>query len=316
MKNKFHILMAIRFLLMFLSSTLSAQTDLFRETRKKAEANDPIAQKELGIFYGYGKEGVEKDHTQAVLWFKKSAEQGNDEGQYHYGFTFAKGRGVKRNLNTAFFWFEKSAEQGNISAMYILGIDYLKGRYYKKNDSLALKYFVKCGEKGSIEGQNAAGELYRLSGNYKKAFYWFEKSAMEGNKVGQFWLGYLLYSKGKNEDALKLWEKCYEQGEESCGKYLARLHFYGKGTQKNRKLARTILEDLGYKKTCNICHGELIVPCSHCDGTARRYSWSGSDIGHCNHCNTGYFKCEVCQGFGVIKKYYIQGYHNLLTWKW
>ena len=50
------------------------------ETLKQAEAGDAEAQYSLGMMYAYG-EGVPEDSVEAVKWYRKSAEQGNEKAK-------------------------------------------------------------------------------------------------------------------------------------------------------------------------------------------------------------------------------------------
>ena len=60
----------------------------------------------------YNGKGVAQNYTEAVNWYRKSAEQGFAEAQYNLGAMYANGDGVKRNFTEALKWFRKSAEQG------------------------------------------------------------------------------------------------------------------------------------------------------------------------------------------------------------
>jgi hypothetical protein len=46
-----------------------------------------------------------------------AAEQGNDEAQCWLGMMYAKGEGVKQNHYEAIKWFRKAADQGNDRAL-------------------------------------------------------------------------------------------------------------------------------------------------------------------------------------------------------
>ena len=48
------------------------------ETRQKAKSGDAAAQANLGYLYDTG-EGVPKDSTEALTWYRKAADQGNCE---------------------------------------------------------------------------------------------------------------------------------------------------------------------------------------------------------------------------------------------
>jgi TPR repeat protein len=49
--------------------------------RIRAEQGDAKSQWALGAMYYYGR-GVPKDYVEAVRWYRKSADQGNDNGEY------------------------------------------------------------------------------------------------------------------------------------------------------------------------------------------------------------------------------------------
>lgn len=54
--------------------------ELLRDTRRKADKGDPIAQFELGTMYDNG-QGMEKDGSQALDWYQKAAAQGNQDAR-------------------------------------------------------------------------------------------------------------------------------------------------------------------------------------------------------------------------------------------
>jgi TPR repeat protein len=84
-----------------------------------AKNGDAYAQNFVGASYSEGR-GTEKDNAQAMIWFRKSAEQGNAFGQGVLGWFYANGKGVEKDPAEAVKWFRKSAEQGNKGAMQSL----------------------------------------------------------------------------------------------------------------------------------------------------------------------------------------------------
>jgi TPR repeat protein len=66
-------------------------------------------------------EGVERDLVEAAKYFKKSADQGNDKGQYEYGLRLKYGEGVQTSLREAARYFKLSADQGNSKAQRSYG---------------------------------------------------------------------------------------------------------------------------------------------------------------------------------------------------
>ncbi len=60
------------------------------------------------------------EYTQAVYWYRKAAEQGDDLAQVLLGYSYKKGEGVTQDYTQAVYWFRKVAEQGNIIAQAFL----------------------------------------------------------------------------------------------------------------------------------------------------------------------------------------------------
>ena len=60
------------------------------------------------------------DKQKAFYWFKKSAEQGYDDGQLALGILYLNGEGVQKDKKQAISWLKKSAEQYNPDAKAIL----------------------------------------------------------------------------------------------------------------------------------------------------------------------------------------------------
>lgn len=60
-------------------------------------------------------------YSDAIEWYKKSAEQGNAEAQYELANAYKSGKGVMlRNPETAMYWYQKAAAQGHVGAEYAL----------------------------------------------------------------------------------------------------------------------------------------------------------------------------------------------------
>ena len=70
-----------------------------------------MAQCDLGNCYKQGR-GVEKNLEKAVEWYRKSAEQGYDRGQFCLAGCFENGEGVPKDKEKALQWYKKAADQG------------------------------------------------------------------------------------------------------------------------------------------------------------------------------------------------------------
>ena len=57
-----------------------------------------------------------KHYSTTVKWFRKAAEQGYANAQFHLGHMYELGWGVDRNDSTTVEWYRKAAEQGYANA--------------------------------------------------------------------------------------------------------------------------------------------------------------------------------------------------------
>jgi hypothetical protein len=118
------------------------------------------------------------------------AQLGDADDQMWLGAAYEQGWFGNANFTEAMKWFRKSAEQGNPDAQNSLGQMYEDGEGVIQNYSLAAKWYRKAAEHvpdlgGAGQGRNNLGMLY-LSGqgvprDYVQAFVWFKISGSESN---------------------------------------------------------------------------------------------------------------------------------------
>ena len=60
--------------------------------------------------------GVLSDDIEAVKWYRRAADTGDDLAQYHMGIMHVAGRGVPRDLVMAYMWLDLAAMQGHQGA--------------------------------------------------------------------------------------------------------------------------------------------------------------------------------------------------------
>jgi TPR repeat protein len=78
------------------------------------------AQHNLGVLYEQGK-GVQQDFKQALVWYRKAADQGLATSQCSLGGMYFKGQGVQQDDTQAAAWLRKAADQGHTMAHLCLG---------------------------------------------------------------------------------------------------------------------------------------------------------------------------------------------------
>ena len=165
--------------------------------RKSAAQGDADAQNNLGLCYANG-EGVEKSAERAVQWYRRSAEQGNAVAQFNLGWCYANGEGVEKSAEQAVLWYRKAAEQGHAVAQNNLGMCYDNGEGVEKSAGKAVLWFRKSAEQGNAVAQNNLGMCYYngegVEKSAEKAVLWFRKAAEQGNASAQSNLGMCYYN--------------------------------------------------------------------------------------------------------------------------
>ena len=124
----------------------AAKTYTIEELRNLASKGDNEAQKAMGDYFF-----EIKNDGEAMVWYKKAAENGNAKAQWHLGARYFAGWGVKKDLSQAEYWFRKSAEQGDAGGQHGLG-----GCYHAKHDFVNAKHWLeKAAAQGHADAKSA-----------------------------------------------------------------------------------------------------------------------------------------------------------------
>jgi TPR repeat protein len=144
-----------------LASSFLFGSDDVSEIRIKAEQGNADAQAALGFIYQNG-DGVPKDDSESVRWYRKAAEQGNAEAQAALGFIYQIGDGVPKDELESLKWFTKAAEQGHAGAQNVLGLFYKFGKGVPKDYVEAYKWFnlaAAQGKESAAKARSAMAEI-------------------------------------------------------------------------------------------------------------------------------------------------------------
>ena len=128
--------------------------------------------------------GVLPGDDKAELWFRRSAEAGNDFSQYALGKLLQQ----QGRITEAVEWYEQASTRGNQYADYRLGKLYLQGEDVPKDTAKAIEHLTQASENGNQYAQYALGKLYLDRQDVEQAHYWFTQSAAQGNEYAQFFL--------------------------------------------------------------------------------------------------------------------------------
>lgn len=146
-----------------------------------------VAAHQLGKFYRDDLSTL-RDHAKAEMWFRLSAEAGNDFSEYALGKLLLN----QEHTEEAMQWLGKATDHGNQFARYRLGKIYLTGESVPKDVEKALGYLTASAEQGNQFAQYTLGKLYLLGHDVKRdreqAKEWLTRSAAQGNEYAQFFL--------------------------------------------------------------------------------------------------------------------------------
>jgi TPR repeat protein len=132
----------------------------------------------------------------------------------------------------------KASQDGDPICQAYLGIIYLED-----SDTYNAKiWFEKSATQGNPIGQNGLGYLYQngfggLSKNIDKANEWFLKSAEQNNSDSQFWLGENLFLSGNKTEGYKWTLRASLNGSSDAQFNLGAILYNGEGTEENDSLA-------------------------------------------------------------------------------
>jgi len=117
-----------------------------------------MAENQLGYFAEEGW-GEPQDYAQALLWYSKAAEHGNDTAQENIGYMYQHGTGVAIDYAQAVSWYYKAAAQGNGDAENQLGWMYQYGQGVQQDNARAVAWYSLAADQGNVHGKNNLKEF-------------------------------------------------------------------------------------------------------------------------------------------------------------
>ncbi|MEO1925582.1 MAG: SPOR domain-containing protein [Gammaproteobacteria bacterium] len=203
MNNMFRILFSL--LLLFSTSAYAGtyeegkQAYLSQDYQRALEILKPLAENgnsqaqiTLGLMYDYG-QGVDKDPTESINWYRMAAEQGVPLVQHDIGVKYFQGQSVEQNYDEAAKWWEMSASAGIADSQFNLGLMYYRGIGIPKDYIKAGKLFDAAAAQGHGNAQYSLAVMYAFGQSKKKdydtALKWFNKAAAQDVAQAQFNLG-------------------------------------------------------------------------------------------------------------------------------
>lgn len=156
--------------------------------RSHAEAGNAQAQSYIGLMYRRGL-GVARSDTEALYWYRLSANQGYAVGQNNLAVMYQLGYGVSKNYSEALRLYRLAVSQSFAGAQANLGRMHEKGLGVQQNHMEALRLYRLSVAQNNPLGQLYLGECYRhgigVQKDYAEALRLFKLSAAKGNDEAQ-----------------------------------------------------------------------------------------------------------------------------------
>ena len=131
-----------------------------------ADRGDPAAQNALGLKYAAGADGLPRDETKAVEWYRKAALQGYPAAETNLGDMYLFGHGgLDKNPLEALSWYLKASQQQWPDAEYRLAYMYEVGLGTAKDLQRAAELYQSAANAGYPDAENVLGVLYATGGD-------------------------------------------------------------------------------------------------------------------------------------------------------
>lgn len=169
----------------------------------------------------------DKDPQQALVWFKKAAEDGDVHAQMFMAAAYMYGVGVKKNTDTATRYYIDAAKNGNAIAQFTLAENFIESRN-ASNNKLGLIWLNKSVANGNPQALTKLGSLY-ISGklvdkDVEKGTKLLEQAAAQGFAPAMVVLGELSLAENQKDQALQWFGKAERQKNDKA--YLDLAHAY------------------------------------------------------------------------------------------
>lgn len=188
------------------------------EVLELAADGDTAAQYKLARRYEYGDRDMPEDKSEAIKWYRLSADGGNAIAQGRLGFIYHFGTcGVAEDANEALKWLQLAADQHDSDAQEQVGTYYRLGLGgLTKNDEEAFKWYERAGIFNSAAAEKVADYYFLglggVSANEHKSLEWYQTATEADDSVEKY---KALADGGDSADAQKKLGDIYQLG--LCG---------------------------------------------------------------------------------------------------
>lgn len=202
------------------------------------EAGDLDSAFRIAECYEHG-QGVGWNRADALMWYRRAAEQGHVEAQFRLG------RGLLEGAQTPVPEYWKRTTRDADTAARVEEALYAGGGRHPADPEQAIAWLERAAESGLAQADALLGMIHVLgkhaAQNYERGLFHFERGAQRGDASAQFGLGDILYrglAGGAPDQAAGAhwYEKAADQGH--CTAQLATATIYRDGAGRDADVER------------------------------------------------------------------------------
>ncbi len=214
-----------------------------------AEMGDSRAMCEYGILHNSPGMPIQQDQKIAFEWYLKSAEYGDDRGQYYVGLEYYEGTIVDRDYVQALKWFTLAAEKGYAMAQYYLGHMYFKGNGVPQDTKEAMRWFTLSVDRECNHARIALGNIFSdpewPEHDYRYAHSLYTQAMNDGCPEAYYKIGMMHYNgiwvPQNHIKASQLFRLGVEEGNLPSIFMMGKMYYYGLGVSRDSALGMRYL---------------------------------------------------------------------------
>ncbi len=216
-----------------------------------AAQQHPDALNQLGLYYEWGVDNLEKDYLKAYDLYLQAAKRGNRNAQFNLSALLMRKNTSLHNTEQGIYWLEQAAENEDSDAQYSLAQYLIKSEKHDADTHHKIVYWLKrAADNGNKTSQYTLAVSY-LKGiytelNLEKAYYWFHEAAKKGDAASQFNVALMLDQgegvKADADKAIEWYKKAAEQNEHGAQFNLGAKYLFGIGIEQDIKKGISLIE--------------------------------------------------------------------------
>lgn len=182
-----------------------------------------------------------KRYSQAMLYFRPLADEGDFRAQYYVAYLYLNGYGVTKNTELGVEYLQKSLAHNYHLAQALMGFLYAQGEAVPVDHKKAIALYQKAADQGNTSAMlNLAVAYYLGNGvprNLNRAIELLEKIPIDEQPSAGRYLGdiYLMRDAGNTEAAVRAYYAAAQAGDLPAYTALAKIYLDGLGVEADEE---------------------------------------------------------------------------------